>query len=336
MNAVAIQDSADHSSWLRWRSKGIGGSDAPAVAGASPWATPMSLWLEKTGLIQRKEAAEEPEWQRWGHLLEPVITAEFERRSGLVVVQAQVMVEHPDRPWQRATLDGLVAEGPGSEPLGLLEIKTASWRSPLKWHDEKGNEQVPEPYRIQVQHNLMTSQLQHAWTVALMDGQKLLIHEVDADPDVQEVLLELEQDFWQCVIERRPPPVDDSEITEKALQKAYPVAPEDSSVELSEEEAQLVEDYLAAKSDETEAAKRVQAAQNALMLAMGNARYGLYRGRRLVNWTSFEKSQIDWRSFRHDYEHLFEKYECKRPERRFIVTKNGSQRGGSNYGNGYD
>lgn len=40
--------------WLRQRRKSIGGSDAAAIVGLSVWASPYSLWAEKTGKLPDK------------------------------------------------------------------------------------------------------------------------------------------------------------------------------------------------------------------------------------------------------------------------------------------
>jgi predicted phage-related endonuclease len=42
------------------RSRFLGGSDAAAVMGLSPWTTPLELWMLKTG----RKAREEPDAQR--------------------------------------------------------------------------------------------------------------------------------------------------------------------------------------------------------------------------------------------------------------------------------
>ena len=37
--------------WLRYRTKGIGGSDVSIIAGINPYKSVYQLWLEKTGRI---------------------------------------------------------------------------------------------------------------------------------------------------------------------------------------------------------------------------------------------------------------------------------------------
>lgn len=39
----------DRTQWLEGRSRGIGGSEAAAAIGRSPWKTALTLWKEKTG-----------------------------------------------------------------------------------------------------------------------------------------------------------------------------------------------------------------------------------------------------------------------------------------------
>ena len=41
--------------WLQARRRGIGGSDAPALMGASPWATPLSVYADKMGFLPENE-----------------------------------------------------------------------------------------------------------------------------------------------------------------------------------------------------------------------------------------------------------------------------------------
>ena len=44
--------------WLIERNKTIGGSDAAGIVGLSRWASPFSVWAEKTGRMPEKEDTE--------------------------------------------------------------------------------------------------------------------------------------------------------------------------------------------------------------------------------------------------------------------------------------
>ena len=40
----------DRTAWLRWRQKGLGGSDAAAIVGLDPFRSAMMVWLERLSL----------------------------------------------------------------------------------------------------------------------------------------------------------------------------------------------------------------------------------------------------------------------------------------------
>ena len=62
--------------WLALRKEGIGGSDAGAICGIG-YRTPYQVWAEKVNPVVLEE--EEPEYMRWGKLLEDPVRAEFSR-----------------------------------------------------------------------------------------------------------------------------------------------------------------------------------------------------------------------------------------------------------------
>lgn len=61
--------------WLRWRTKGIGGSDVSVIAGVNPFRSIFQLWLEKTGQVEPEET--ENDNTHFGNVLEPVVKGSF-------------------------------------------------------------------------------------------------------------------------------------------------------------------------------------------------------------------------------------------------------------------
>jgi len=59
--------------WLSERWKSIGGSDAAAVVGLSQWATPFTVWCDKTGRVPDRE---DNEAMRQGRDLEEYVALE--------------------------------------------------------------------------------------------------------------------------------------------------------------------------------------------------------------------------------------------------------------------
>ena len=92
--AEVLVNTADMSreEWLEWRRRGIGGSDAAAVAGLNRWRSPMQVWLEKTGQI---EGSGDNEAMYWGRILEDIIADEFSRRTGKRVRRRNAILNTP-------------------------------------------------------------------------------------------------------------------------------------------------------------------------------------------------------------------------------------------------
>jgi len=104
--------------WLLRRRRTIGGSDAAGVMGMSPWATPYTVWAEKTGLLQEKP---DTEAMRQGRDLEDYVARRFAEASGKTVRRENFMLYHDDYPFAHADIDRWVV----GEKSGL-ECKTTS------------------------------------------------------------------------------------------------------------------------------------------------------------------------------------------------------------------
>lgn len=315
MTAEILAIRGDRESWLAWRRQGIGGSDAAAVCGLDPYRTPYALFLEKMGVL---DSAEENERMLWGRLLEPPIADEFERRQGLWVCQRQLMSVHPERSWQRATLDGKVFDNPAGDgaSLGIYEGKTthAHWES--DWA-----EGVPERYTLQIQHNMAVTDDERAYVTCLIGGQKLVIHVVERDDELIGMLVDLETDFWRRVQEGTPPPIDGSEATADAIRAAFPMADPGEAVELPDEALELVREIEAAQAEEKVAHERLQQAKSQLMAQLGGAAIGMYAGRELVTWKSVTARRLDSDALKQAHPEIVAEFTKESSYRRFLTKK---------------
>jgi putative phage-type endonuclease len=183
----------DRIDWLAQRRTGIGGSDAAAILGLSKWNTPLTLWLDKTG--QAVESGENEQEKRWGTILEPVIKQEYAQRTGRAIF-APGMQRHIKHHFMIANVDGV------SNDDRLVEIKTA--RTSEGWGEE-GSDQVPEDYLIQVQHYLTVLELGVADVAVLIGGSDFRIYTIQADVELQAMLIDAEARFWQLVVDRVAP-----------------------------------------------------------------------------------------------------------------------------------
>lgn len=291
--------------WLAARRLGIGGSDIAAVLGMSPFASPYSLWAEKTG---RQDGPDETEPMLWGRLLESAIAAEFARRTGLEVRDRGVMFVRADDPTARVTVDGLAAESDGGEPLGVVEVKVTGvvpWSEP------------PDHYQLQCQWAMFVCGLDHAWLVALHGGRHMRIHELSADVGLQAELYAAAKEFWRFVETDRPPPVDASPATTATLRDMYPGG-FDEQVEL---ESGVVTELRAIRTQIKALADRESELANRIKETMGDHETGTVDGVPAVRWSSFVTARIDTTALKAEQPEVAAAYTRHVPSRRFVVLK---------------
>lgn len=179
---------------LTFRKTGIGGSDAAAALGISPWASPCDLWLEKTS--PHAAPLLDNRFMYWGRLLEPLLIEEYSRRTGFEVEPLRGIRSNKYR-WMLGNLDGRIK----GEPR-LLEIKTAG--SATGW-GEPGSDEIPLHYGVQVHHYLTLTGFEVADVGVLIGGNDFRLYRVERDKLVSEELIEEEHAFWRLVETREPP-----------------------------------------------------------------------------------------------------------------------------------
>ena len=112
--------------WLEYRRKGIGGSDAAAVLGISPFRTGRDLYYDKLNIVTADDA------ENWvqlevGTLLEPLVAKIFAHKTGYKIYRRPFMFQHPLYPWMLADLDYMVELPDGT--TAILEIKTTNYNA---------------------------------------------------------------------------------------------------------------------------------------------------------------------------------------------------------------
>ena len=139
---------SDREEFLLERKSGIGGSDAAAIFGMSPYHTPLSLYMDKIGAYREKVTpAKEAIFER-GNVLEPFLKAIFERDYSLPITSKEQSV-HAKYDFIRGHVDGVV-EGDNS----IVEFKTSCVTSKDQWGEELTDE-IPKHYLLQTHHYLL-------------------------------------------------------------------------------------------------------------------------------------------------------------------------------------
>ena len=203
--------------WLTVRNGGIGSSDAGSAVGLNPYKSQLELWMEKTGrdsLLPKTDPNDETSPMYWGTLLEPIVAANYTRRTGNKVRRINTVLQHPTEKWMLANLDREVT---GAPDVQILECKTAGINGARLWKDG-----VPEYVQLQVMHQLAVTGKQAADVAVLICGQDLQVHRIVRDESMISQLIELERQFWQYVESDTAPPADGSDSADVALRCLYP------------------------------------------------------------------------------------------------------------------
>lgn len=210
--AYRIFDFADETAWKQGRLRGIGGSDAAAIVGMSPYKTNVRLFEELTGRREPEDISGK-ECVIYGHAAEGLI------RNLFSLDYPGYQVEHYDwrilqsRPWPflQASLDGEIMDASGRR--GVLEIKTAEIFG--RRHREKWEGRIPDHYYIQALHYLLVTgydfAVLRARLVSRRDGivqareEDYFVERAEVEEDLK-YLLSAEEKFWSYVEAGRYPP----------------------------------------------------------------------------------------------------------------------------------
>ena len=310
MKPIVLAETAnmDHLEWLRLRQKGIGGSDAAAIAGLSKWKSPVAVYLEKIGQAPEENASSEAAY--WGTVLEDVVAQEFSKRTGLKVRRRNAILQHPEHSFMLANVDRLIVgrkEG--------LECKTASEHLKEEWKDNE----VPAQYLIQCQHYMAVTGFDSWWIAVLIGGNKFIYKKIERDEEIIQYLIQIESDFWNNhVLKKNPPMFDGSEASSDLLKALYPTAKFDEEIQLPPGAVELIAKYEQAKQEEAEAAERRKEAENQLKAMLGEYERA-FAGDRVVTWKNIVSHRVDTKLLKAKYPDIYQEVTKESIFRRFAI-----------------
>lgn len=286
------------------RSRFLGGSDAAAVMGLSPWATPVELWEQKTGRKKKEapNAVQQRVYDR-GHRLEPFIrdmVVDKLRANGLDVELITSNERYVDSEFdflsceidfelrltggvvigdEMVTLDGEHVNGDAKSVTGFAR---------KKWGEED-TEDVPIEYAAQFMQGLMVTGRRLCIVAALKSFDDVEIYWVRRDDETIEGMRAKLVSFWtEHVLADVPPdPIEFSDI--KAL---FPID-NGQSIEATVEVASKVRDLAEIK-------KRIKALEDdAELLQFAIADFISpnsilkYEGKEISTWKGQQTTRLD-------------------------------------------
>lgn len=292
--------------WLGLRKQGIGGSDAGAVCGLNPYASPVSVYQDKTSpQIENMDS----EAMRQGRELEDYVARRFMEATGLKVRRSNQMYKNPEYPFMLADVDRLVV----GEDAGL-ECKTASAYQADQWKDG----QIPAHYVIQCFHYMAVTGKRNWYLAVVILGREFKYTKLEWDEDMIRNLITIERDFWSHhVVPRIMPQPDGSPACEELIRRFYPVAAEGRILlpdEFNQDLKRRQEIIELTKKLETEQSRIEQK----LKLFLGEneeARNAQYR----VSWSNVDTQRLDGKRLKEEQPEIYGQFVKTSHSRRFTV-----------------
>lgn len=284
--------------WKAERLKGIGGSEAAAVLGVSPWLTPAELWGLKLKVM---DPTEDNERFAWGRRLEDDIVDAYVAETNRMVLpnaNSYQISRSRELPFMQATLDAEIAPIDDRGP-GVFEAKSAALFKQDEWEDGP-----PLQYLCQFQHTLQVKGYQWGSIAVVFGNYKFLWIDIERNDNFIEYLVKKEQAFWKLVEAGTPPPVDGSEGATELLKRLYPKPTPGQVVELPAEFLALDQEYQGIKEDIKKLEAREAEIRNLICAAIGGAEIGALASGDSYKWSHVKKEMPAKEAYTQSYRML--------------------------------
>lgn len=264
---------ASREEWLKAREDGIGASEVAAVVGLSPWETPFSLWLRKTG---QAPPLEENDAMRLGHLLEGIVVTLWEERTGFKAVKASakdIIYQDPEHPWRKVTPDRIAYEidEKGKKNKVLLEIKTSQM--------DFDPDDLPTNYLCQTQYQMHVTGIHVCYLCWLVRGLSYGHARIEYDAEFANWLVENVDKFYlECVKGGKEPEL--ISVSDFAIKGSDP----GTSVEADEEALSHLFSLRTINASITQQEADAEGYKDSLKLFMGEMESLTYEGKTLATW----------------------------------------------------
>jgi len=218
---VVITDTTNLSEaeWLEYRRKGIGGSDAAAVLGLSPFCTARDLYYDKIGVKPAIKDEQNYIAKQVGKLLEPLVAEIFSMKTGLKIYREPKLYSHPLYPFMLANIDYIIVMPDGS--LAILECKTTNFNNQDKWY----NGAVPINYELQGRHYMPVRNLNTVFFACLYGNneKEFVYRRIDRDMDYERDIIEQERYFWEEHVQKKtePPYTENGNLVLESIRRKY-------------------------------------------------------------------------------------------------------------------
>ena len=270
---LVLVDTADlpEEEWLEYRRRGIGGSDAAAILGVSPFATARDLYYDKLKVVSYEDGESNWVQKKVGHLLEDLVAEIFHVKTGFEIYQVKKMFYHPVYTYMLADIDYFIRLPNGK--TAILEIKTTNYNAKDHWWCD-GQEIVPVNYEIQGRHYMCVMNMDEVYFCCLYGNNEneVIIRHIERDPDYEAEMIALEGNFWNDHVLTQPPPpyTEDGELMLESVRRHFGPADENApEIELSVPLASSLVRYTELQAEKSELNREVKRVENEMKRLQG-------------------------------------------------------------------
>ena len=261
-DTIADTRTLTHDEWLALRRTGIGGSDAGAIMGVSPYKGAFSVWADKQGKLP---PLEDNEAMRQGRDLEDYVARRFAEASGLRVRHEYSMLRSVEHPCMLADIDRrIIGERAGLECKTSRDIHMKRYK----------NGDFPLEYYCQCLHYLAVTGWDKWYLAVLVYGTDLLTFDIkreDVEDDIG-ALIKAEDSFWhEYVLPRKQPMPDGLESTTKALGAVWAASTPDTAIDADDETDALLSRLCGLKRERKTLDDQIAEAENMVKARMQEA-----------------------------------------------------------------
>lgn len=202
----------ENKEFLENRLNGIGGSDAAAILGISPFKSRLQLWHEKVNKVIYTNSKSNLIFEI-GHALEPIIANEYSKMTGRKL-EVRESKSHSNYPFIIGNIDREIIKSEKNSK-GILEIKTkGAW---INWE-----ETIPPYYIAQIQHYMAI--YEYNWSsFAVLDlgAREITVTDIERDDTLINTIIEEEKKFWDLVQTKTPPTTEPTTTCNSFLKEIY-------------------------------------------------------------------------------------------------------------------
>lgn len=248
--------------WLAERRKAITATDAGAILGVSKFATPLDVFLAKTG--QAVEVVQTERMEAGNRMQRPIIDWWAERK-GIAVVH--------ERPWcfrrsEQEPMIGASLDAYRQEDGAPVDAKNIGWKK-AEWGGED-TDKIPLQYAVQLAVQMYVTNTYDAFLPVLFGGNELIGYRMHRDLALERSIIE------RCLAFHRDhiaagvaPAVDGSASWDEYLKRRFATNTEVMMCSTPELDATAVA-YAVAVENATATEVEAGRLQNVLKLAIGD------------------------------------------------------------------